>query len=197
MSVASSNYWSSSQNVSGAKYAWNVNFKNGNTNNNTRSNENHVRCVRHREYFPPFLEGIKTIMEKIMKKLLILVILNTFIFASQTVMVGNLEWQDDSAVETNKLNWQDAIGYCQALRLSNHSDWYLPSIKELQSIVDVSRYKPAIKSAFKNVASSLYWSSSQTVSDAKDAWYVHFKFGDTSYITKSLEGYVRCVRHRQ
>ena len=47
---ASNNYWSSSQNVSDAKNAWIVNSKFGNTNNNTKSNEDFVRCVRHREY---------------------------------------------------------------------------------------------------------------------------------------------------
>jgi hypothetical protein len=44
----SDNYWSSSSYVSDDKNAWIVNFKNGNTNNNNKTNENYVRCVRGR-----------------------------------------------------------------------------------------------------------------------------------------------------
>ncbi len=44
----SDNYWSSSVYVSNSKNAWIVNFKNGNTNNNNKTNENYVRCVRGR-----------------------------------------------------------------------------------------------------------------------------------------------------
>ena len=46
--IASNNYWSSSVNVSDSSKAWNVNFDSGNTNNNTKSNKNYVRCVRGR-----------------------------------------------------------------------------------------------------------------------------------------------------
>jgi len=38
----------SSEDVSGAKYAWKVNFDDGNTNRNSKSNEYFVRCVRGR-----------------------------------------------------------------------------------------------------------------------------------------------------
>jgi len=44
--VASSSYWSSSQDVSDAKYAWYVDFENGSTVNYSKSNEYYVRCVR-------------------------------------------------------------------------------------------------------------------------------------------------------
>jgi len=131
-----------------------------------------------------------------MKKLLILLLVTTSIYASDTVTVGNLEWQDDSAAKSNKMTWQDAIDYCQELNFNGHNDWSLPNIKELQSIVDVGRYKPAIKKNFKNVASSYYWSSSQYVSDAKYAWGVGFEGGYTYDYSKSSEYYVRCVRHR-
>ncbi len=44
----SDNYWSSSVYMSNTKNAWIVNFKNGNTNNNNKTNEYYVRCVRGR-----------------------------------------------------------------------------------------------------------------------------------------------------
>lgn len=43
---ASSNYWSSTSNVSNPNNAWNVNFNNGNDNWNNKDNDNYVRCVR-------------------------------------------------------------------------------------------------------------------------------------------------------
>jgi len=106
-----------------------------------------------------------------------------------------LTWQDNSAVKETKMTWQDAKSYCSELSLGGYSDWRLPNIKELQSIVDISHYKPAIKNGFKYVnTSDYYWSSSEDVSDTKNAWVVYFNSGDTCYNYKTSMGYVRCVR---
>lgn len=108
-----------------------------------------------------------------------------------------LMWQDDSAAKSVKKSWSSAKSYCTNLALAGYSDWRLPSYEELLSIVDYDRYKPAIMPAFHNVASLYYWSSSVAVSDAKYAWDVNFKSGNTGYGSKAGEGYVRCVRGRQ
>jgi len=109
-----------------------------------------------------------------------------------------LMWQDNSDAKSIKKDWEGAREYCANLELGRYSDWRLPNIKELQSIVDVSHYKPAIKRGFKNVNTSDYfWSSSVYVSDTKDAWVVYFKNGRTNYYNKTDENYVRCVRGRQ
>ncbi len=131
------------------------------------------------------------------KSFLFLVMFVVTASASDTVTIGGLQWQDDSAAKTIKRSYSGAISYCEALSLSGESDWRLPSIKELQSIVDIGRYKPAIKSSFKNVASKFYWLSAPYVSDSKYAWGVGFRDGDTGYDSKSYEYYVRCVRGRQ
>jgi hypothetical protein len=60
-----------------------------------------------------------------------------------------LTWQDNSAVKETKMTWQDTKSYCSELNLGGYSDWRLPNIKELQSIVDIRKYKPAIKKGFK------------------------------------------------
>ena len=108
-----------------------------------------------------------------------------------------LMWQDNSKAKTVKKKWKSAKKYCQNLSLGGYSDWRLPNYDELLTIVDYDRYDPAIMPSFKNVASSLYWSSSQPVSDAKVAWIVYSKYGYTNSSTKSYEYFVRCVRHRQ
>ena len=117
--------------------------------------------------------------------------------ASDTVTMGNLMWQDNSEAKSTKLNWKDANAYCQDLDLAGHSDWKLPSIKELQSIVDVSRCNPAIKKEFKNIDLIFVLSSSQYAFDIKYAWIVYFGNGATAIANKTNEYYVRCVRHRQ
>ena len=131
------------------------------------------------------------------KILTTILLITTAMWAEGTVVLGGLEWQDNAETKTNKLNWEDAKSYCRELTLNGHSDWRLPNIKELQSIVDISRYDPAIKRGFKNATSSDCWSSSQDVSCAKFAWKVNFKYGDTGSNSKSFEHCVRCVRLRQ
>jgi len=44
--AVSSWYWSSSTNVNNPTNAWNVNFNNGNVNDNDKTNDNYVRAVR-------------------------------------------------------------------------------------------------------------------------------------------------------
>ena len=107
-----------------------------------------------------------------------------------------LTWQDNSAVKETKMTWQDAKSYCSELSLGGYSDWRLPNIKELQSIVDISRYNPAIKKGFKYVSTYEYWSSSVSVLNTKYAWVVDFKNGFTNSNDKTDKYYVRCVRGR-
>jgi hypothetical protein len=66
-----------------------------------------------------------------------------------------LMWEqktDDGGVrdKDNTYTWKDALAYCENLTLGGHDDWRLPTIKELSSLVDLSRYNPAIDPVFKN-----------------------------------------------
>lgn len=132
-----------------------------------------------------------------MKKIIIFLAVTISIMASETVVLDGLGWQDNSQAKSIKRDWSGAKNYCQTLSLGGDSDWRLPTIKELQSIVDIKRYKPAIEKGFKNTASARYWSSSQIVPDEKQAWRVNFGSGLTMDEYKSNKFYVRCVRGRQ
>ena len=58
------------------------------------------------------------------------------------------------------VTWFDALAACEALDLDGASNWRLPSVKELQTIVDETRTSPAIDpSAFPGTSSAPYWSS--------------------------------------
>lgn len=63
-----------------------------------------------------------------------------------------LTWQQ--ADSGRGMDWEHALGYCESLSLAGKDDWRLPSVKELQSLVDYSRSpettrSPAIDSIFK------------------------------------------------
>ena len=108
-----------------------------------------------------------------------------------------LMWQDNSDAQNVKKTWSDAKSYCKNLSYSGYSDWYLPTISELESLVDTKRYNPAIKKGFKNIISSYYLSSSPLVSGSKYAWYMDFKNGNSYYYNKTNSRYVRCARAGQ
>jgi len=74
-----------------------------------------------------------------------------------------LMWQKSDS--GSAMNWRDALAYAQKLTLAGHTDWRLPSVKELQSIVDYTRAPMVTNSAaldpIFNVTNieSYFWSS--------------------------------------
>lgn len=74
--------------------------------------------------------------------------------------------------------------------------WRVPNVKELSSLVDSSRFSPAIDgNAFPLTPSAVYWSSSPDVRSPSLAWGVDFGFG--SVASSSRNGYgvlLRLVR---
>ncbi len=107
-----------------------------------------------------------------------------------------LIWQDNSDSKYLEMSWKEARNYCQDLVFAGKNNWRLPEIKELQTIVDIKRYDPAIKDSFKNVESYGYWSASNSSIDDERAWEVHFEDGATGNYYKSYYAHVRCVRKK-
>jgi hypothetical protein len=91
-------------------------------------------------------------------------------------------------------NWADAGHYCENLALGGKTDWRLPRIDELETIVDYLRRVPAIDSLF-GCQSNIYWSGSAYVDHPDSAWSVDFATGDSDWHSKTYDYYlVRCVR---
>jgi len=92
----------------------------------------------------------------------------------------NLEWQDDYSDNNNTIKeatWQGAIDYCEALILDGKSDWRLPNLNELTSLVDDTKYNPILNEVFQNTNSNTYWSSTSKSSYNANAWFVYFSIG--------------------
>ncbi len=114
-----------------------------------------------------------------------------------------LMWQqgDDDVMR----NWNDAQKYCSSLDLGGYFDWRVPTINELESIVDKS-YTPTIdNNYFKETKSGdygssknsiAYWSSTKLSSNDSIAWEVLFQDGTSSNGNINNINYIRCVRYQ-
>ncbi len=113
--------------------------------------------------------------------------------------VTGLMWQKQD--DGNWRAWSDAGTYCSSLGAGLHSDWRLPGIKELMSIVNygIPYPAPTINSTyFPNTNASFYWSSTTDASGTYNAWSVFFYDGLViHYVNSSFLPYVRCVRGGQ
>lgn len=107
----------------------------------------------------------------------------------------NLMWQDNSAAGSTDKNYTDAIAYCEDLDFAGYTDWYLPSIDELKSIVKSENYPKCIDKAFEHVYPDYYWSS--TEHSPQYAWIALFIYKDVVYYHKTDPSHVRCVRKVQ
>jgi len=105
-----------------------------------------------------------------------------------------LMWQQQNDKEQR--TWREALDYAGSLTLGGYSDWRLPTRFELESILDLSRYNPAIDTmVFPGTALACYdWSSSDYAGNTYYAWHVNFCNGHVGHNGKSSRYYARCVR---
>ena len=95
-----------------------------------------------------------------------------------------LMWQQETV---RGKNWQGALAYAEGLSLAGYDDWRLPTISELQTIVDYRYRAPAIDTTFfPDTLSSIYWSSTPyAYSLDYYAWTFDFSDGSSSGHGKS------------
>jgi hypothetical protein len=108
--------------------------------------------------------------------------------------VTSLVWQKTTTADA--YNWSVAAAYCASLSLAGETDWRVPSLIELVSLVDYGQSYPAINvTAFPGTTSDAhYWSSSPSVDSPGNAWLVHFAYGGTVLKDVTNMHEVRCVR---
>lgn len=72
--------------------------------------------------------------------------------------------------------WAQATALTSAF--ASYSDWRLPTVRELSTIVEMDAYRPAINGTiFPNTPASSFWSASAYAGSSDRAWEVHFTNG--------------------
>ena len=144
--------------------------------------------------------------------------LATYIRCVEPAKVMNLEWSNESP---KNMLWDDAIAYCKNLDEDGLSDWQLPNIDELRTLIKqhpgtqtggtckISEETGKIATTdwtdecegrrnsggSKLRDSGWFWPSSTTSADSIYAWGVGFSGGEVSEKNKDkMHGSVRCVR---
>ena len=168
-------YWSSTIDASESISAWGVYFSDGHGGRLEKISKYYVRAVRGGQSSSAFINnGDGTV----------------------TDTSTGLMWQRGTA--PGDKTWQEALAYCEALDLGDHTDWRLPTINELRSLVDFSCYSPSINTTyFPNTLSSYYWSSTSYSKSTSYAWSVEFNHGEDPQYYKLNYFYVRAVRNGQ
>lgn len=99
------------------------------------------------------------------------------------------------------LNWQQALREAVTDATGGYTDWRLPSMKELMSIVETGCRNPMINTtrfplAFPQVQiNALYWTSTPgPAREAGNGWAVDFNRGSAALLDKTTTHYARLVR---
>lgn len=173
--TASEWYWTASEDASDEARAWDVYFYFGYPDVAERVTENRVRCVRRAQPLAPALPHYEATPELVRD--------------SGT----GLAWQRVAAAES--FDAAAAREYCAGLVLGAESGFRVPTMKELQTLVDDRHFEPAIDvEAFPDAPSESFWSSSAWSGTTELAWYVRFDSGGALYDVARESMRVRCVR---
>lgn len=121
------------------------------------------------------------------------------VFRNGTVIdnITSHVWQqkNDNLTRT----WDDAGSYCANLTLGGQSEWRLPTLRELSSLLKLSPTTwpgiiPRIDTvAFPDTESYLYWTSETAADEMSAAWSLSFRDGFAYRFPKTAYVKVRCV----
>jgi hypothetical protein len=164
-------FWTSSSSAATTDYGWNVTFYIGDANLGYNKGASKVRCVRGTPKC--YSTRFETQAEA----------------GEVHDNATGLTWQ--LTVDPSSRTWDDAKSYCAALGAS----WRLPSVNELQTIVDDTKSAPSIDSnIFPQTPAEVFWTSSAFVGAPGNAWFVAFSLGTASLDDVTSLSRVRCVR---
>jgi len=120
-----------------------------------------------------------------------------------------LMWIKNAQQISGRTTWSEAITACNDLNFATHTDWRLPNVRELQSLIHYGYYDPAIPNTegngkctnsgdpFTNVQSGYYWSSTSVAHSNNLAWIVGMRTGYVDHNGKSATYPVLPVRGGQ
>ncbi|MBO4698714.1 DUF1566 domain-containing protein [bacterium] len=134
---------------------------------------------------------------------------------------SGLFWSSSTkGLSLEDMTWQDAVDYCENLTEGGYTDWKLPTIDELRTLIqncetsktggacpvadpgclELSCWSEELCSCTNDVNYSkladdgTFWSSSPRSDTAESAWAVLFDNADVDTVKKTDKNSVRCVR---
>ncbi len=166
-------YWSGTPFASSSSQAWHVGAYAGVSNCQAKTLPDRIRCVRGGPMGTPSYvdNGNDTVTDR----------------------TTGLMWEKTGS--DAGMSWEAALARCEAAETGGYADWRLPNKRELEFLVDVSRYDPSIDLAFTKLG-NLYWTGTTYVQTGYlyEAWRVNFTDGSSREYGKSVSFYARCVR---
>jgi len=122
------------------------------------------------------------------------------------------EFDKDGFVGDGRVTWENALVFVAGMNDGTYAgynaektDWRLPNVKELQSLIHYGVHNPALPNTagtdkwspgdpFSGVESNWYWSSTTLADNPTNAWYVSLYHGPVGYYGKDHPIYVWPVR---
>jgi hypothetical protein len=164
-------FWTASAVAEQSDQYWYVAFFDGDTHAASTEQQYWARCVRHQDGALPRYSVTPTTV---------------------TDRSTGLTWQRD--VSATRVTWPEADAACTALELDG-AGWRLPSMHELQSLIDESRAAPAIDpEAFPTTPSEGFWAGTALAGVPGSAWFVSFDEGIAYNAVHEHPYRFRCVR---
>ena len=105
-----------------------------------------------------------------------------------TDTLTGLMWAKNANLPNGYRTWYQAVDYCNNLNLCGYTDWRLPNVNELESLVNANEANSATwlnTQSFTNVQAVDYWSSTSYAGLPGYAWVVYMWGGYVDFDVKS------------
>jgi len=111
-----------------------------------------------------------------------------------TDSLTGLMWTKNANLPGSAMTWYQAVDYCNNLTQGGYTDWRLPNVNELESLVNDDEPNSAAwlnSQGFTNVQSKYYWSATTSAYDPSNAWFIVMSSGNVYnyYGFKSINGF--------
>ena len=108
--------------------------------------------------------------------------------------VTGLMWQQDVPLnQFNSFTWSDAMTFCPNFGLAGHTDWRLPTVIELTTLVNYNGGDQAL-GAWADPGATALWTSTPLAGTSASAWAIDFNNYNAFSDTVGMLHSVRCVR---